>query len=206
MKVAVLGGTGEMGRALAKRLAERNKVRIGSRNTEKARSAAEAIPGAEGASNFQAALWCDIAIVTIPYAAIGTLSDYAEPLAGKTVVSVLNPLRRSGGLLEYSAGDKSAAELVASLLPESFVATAFNNLPVAYLKKVSPPETDVLIAAEDLEVYKKVARLVSGIPKLRPLYVGPLSQSSSIERLTVMLLNAAALKGGSSSFSIRFVS
>jgi NADPH-dependent F420 reductase len=205
MKVAFLGGTGTMGRALARRLAEGNEVYIGSRTTEKAKSAAKTIPGVRGVSNLEAALWCETAIVTVPYAAIRTLGDYANPLAGKIVVSVLNPLKKSGGVLEYAAVEKSAAELVASLLPESAVATAFNNIPVSYFSKERAPEVDVLIAAESSEVYKQVAKLVLEIPKLRPLYVGPLSQASSIERLTVMLLNAAALNR-TSSLSVKFVS
>jgi predicted dinucleotide-binding enzyme len=85
------------------------------------------------------------------------------------------------------------------------VATAFNSIPAAFFRRPSEQEVDVLVAADSKETYDKVALLVRSIPRLRPLYVGSLSQAESVERMTVMVLNAAILNGGKR-FAIKFVS
>jgi NADPH-dependent F420 reductase len=167
--------------------------------------AARQIPGIRGLHNTDAALWCDGAIVAIPYGAMESLRELADPLAGKLVISILNPVKRSRKVREYPLSGLSAAESIASLLPRSAVATAFNNIPVTYFSRESEMEADVLVAADSHEVYERTAELVRCIPRLRPLYVGPLSLASSVERLTVLLLNAAALNG-MSGLSVRLVS
>lgn len=205
MKIAILGGTGAMGSGLATQLAKKNDVRIGSRNPEKARAAAAKIPGVEGESNEAAARWCEAAIISVPFDAIAFLEGFADALAGKLVVSMINPLRREGSILQYASGGRSAAELVAAALPRSLVATAFNNIPAGFFRRPSEQEADVLVAADTKETYNKAASLVRSIPRLRPLYVGPLSQAESVERMTVMVLNAAILNGGKR-FAVKFVS
>jgi NADPH-dependent F420 reductase len=194
-----------MGSALAARLAKSNEVRIGSRRREKAEAAAAALPGVRGELGEQAARWCEAAIVSVPYEAIGALEGFAESLAGKLVISIINPLRREGNVLQYGTEGRSAAELVASALPRSFVATAFNNVPLAFFRKPSSQEVDILVAADSRETFEKAATLVRSIPGLRPLYVGPLTQAESVERITVLVLNAAKLNGGPR-FTIKFVS
>jgi NADPH-dependent F420 reductase len=194
-----------MGSGLAAQLVKKNNVRIGSRNPEKARAAAAKIPGVKGEGNEAAARWCDVAIVSVPFDAIASLESFADALSGKLVVSVINPLRREGDVLQYASEGRSAAELVAAALPRSSVATAFNNVPAGFFRRPSEQEVDVLVAADSKETYDKAASLVRSIPRLRPLYVGPLSQAESVERLTVMVLNAAILNGGKR-FTVKFVS
>ncbi len=203
-KVAVLGGTGAMGSGLAPQLAGGNEVRIGSRNLEKAVAAAAKMPGVKGVSDRDAAVWCEAAILTVPFDAVGNLNEFAEPLSGKLVVSAINPLKREGTLFRYVLSEKSAAELVASALPASRVATAFNNLPAAFFRSASEEGVDILVATDSKRTYEETAALVRSVPRLRPLYVGPLSQAQSVERLTVVVLNAATLRGGPD-LSIRFV-
>ena len=74
--IAVLGGTGHEGRGLAMRWAAAgHPVIIGSRDAERARAAAEALMGQAagssitGTDNRTAAERCDIAVLTVPYAA-----------------------------------------------------------------------------------------------------------------------------------------
>jgi NADPH-dependent F420 reductase len=205
MKVAILGGTGLMGSGLAVQLSKRNEVRIGSRSIEKARAVAAKIAGVEGESNESAARWCEAAVVAVPFDAIGSLRGLANALSGKLVISVINPIRREGGLLRYASEGPSAAELVAAALPRSSVATAFNNVPVAFFRKPYGQELDILVATDSKETYEKTATLVRSVPRLRPFYVGPLAQAGSVERLTVIILNAAILSGGSG-FGVKLAS
>ena len=204
MKVAVLGGTGKMGSALALRLAKSNGVIIGSRDPARAREAAKGVPGATGMDYAGASREADVVVVAIPNAAVEIMAPLADDLSGKLVVSAVNPLRSEGGLL-YCGRDKgSAAEELARILPRSRVATAFNNIPAGLLGK-EDIAIDVLVAADAKETYDEAARLVRSIPNLRPLYAGPLSQAGIVETITALVLNLASLNG-TGSLTTRFVS
>jgi predicted dinucleotide-binding enzyme len=194
-----------MGQALASGLSKEHEVRLGSRDAAKARAAAAKMPGVGGDSDGAVAEWCDAAVLSVPFAAVGALKGFSDALAGKLVVSIVNPLRREGDLLQYASEGVSAAELVAKSLPRSSVATAFNNVPPAFLRKPPKEGLSVLVAADTRETYGKTAELVRCFPRMVPLYVGPLSMAGSVERLTVLVLNAAALDG-KARFSPKFVS
>jgi predicted dinucleotide-binding enzyme len=67
--IAVIGGTGAEGSGLAARWARAGyRVIVGSRNAESAAATASEI-GAEGMDNAAAVAACDIAVLTVPYAA-----------------------------------------------------------------------------------------------------------------------------------------
>jgi len=205
MRVGIVGGTGAMGMGLAIRLSKKNEVMIGSRDRGRARLAASKISGVRGGDYSEVAEWCEVAVVAVPAEAIDSLKGLARALSGKIVVSIINPLKVEEGLLQYSIEKGSAAKMLAEALPESRVATAFNNVPVAFFKKPSKEVIDVLIAADSRETFEEAASLVRDVGGMRPLYVGPLTHAESVERLTVMVLNAAKLNGGSR-YSVRFVS
>jgi hypothetical protein len=151
-----------------------------------------------------AAKWCDVAVVAMPFGAVEGLKDYAGALSGKLVLSMVNPLKPQGGLFRYASEGRAAAQMMADALPESTVATAFNNVPASFLRKPRS-EADVLVAADTREGFERAAEVVRGVAGLRPLYVGPLSEAETIERLTVIFLNAAKLNGGSG-LSLKLVS
>jgi 8-hydroxy-5-deazaflavin:NADPH oxidoreductase len=205
MKVAVIGGTGKMGGAIARKLSEKNEVIIGSRDPERAKLAAGGIPGARGADYAAAAGDCDVAVFALPYSAIGAAEGLGGALSGKLVLSMVVPLRREGGMLRYALERGSAAEELARLLPGSRVATAFNNVPVAMLLEEEVAAIDILVATDTREAYEEAAAVVRTIPNLRPLYAGPLSEAGAVERMTPLLLNLAKLNE-TKSLSTRFVS
>lgn len=205
MKVAVIGGTGKMGKALATRLSKGNQVIIGSRDPAKAAATAKEIPGATGSDYAGAAKQADVVAVALPYEAIGSLSALAGAASGKLVISVVNPLEFESGLMRFSGGKTSAAEELAGLLPGARVATAFNNIPYRMLLEGEMPPIDVLVAADAKETYDEAAKLVSGVPNLRPLYAGPLSQAMIVEMTTALVLNLASLNR-TGNLTTRFVS
>ncbi|HYC11300.1 MAG TPA: NAD(P)-binding domain-containing protein [Nitrososphaerales archaeon] len=205
MKVAILGGTGAMGSGLASQLSKKHEVQIGSRDLRKAREAAAKIAGVRGDTNRAAALWCETAVVAVPFSAVGSLKEFSRALSGKLVVSTINPLRSEGTVLQYASDGPSAAELVARSLPQSSVSTAFNNVPAAFVRRPPKVGVHVLVATDTRDAYEETAMLVRAVPRMEPLYVGPLSQAESVERLTVMVLNAASFEGNLR-FAPRFVS
>ena len=205
MRVAVLGGTGVMGGAVAKQLSKNNVVVIGSRDHARAEEAAKNIKGTTGADYATATRGAEATIFAIPYSAIGEATALANELRGKLVISMFNPLKLEGGLLQYPLEKGSAAEELASLLPDSRVATAFNNVPAQMFEKEKVVSMDILVAADSKETFHLAAGLVRSIPNLRPLYVGPLSQAQMVERVTGLVLNLAKLNK-TGALATRFVS
>lgn len=205
MKVAVIGGTGKMGRALALRLAGGNRVIIGSRDPARAEEAAKGIPGAKGADYSAASREAEVVVVSIPNSAMEKMAPLADDLSGKLVISVVNPLRFDDGLFYPARDGESAAEELARILPKSRVATAFNNIPSGFLERDGDVPIDVLVAADSKEVYEEVAALVRTIPNLRPLYAGPLTQARIVESITALVLNLAKLNH-TGSLATKFVS
>jgi NADPH-dependent F420 reductase len=205
VKVAVLGGTGAMGGAVAKQLSKNNVVIIGSRDPARAEEASKSIKGATGADYAAATREAEAAVFAIPYSAIGEAAALANELRGKLVISMFNPLKLEGGLLHYPLEKGSAAEELASLLPESRVATAFNNVPARIFEEEVPVPMDILVAADTKETFEEAALLVRSVPNLRPLYVGPLSQAQMVERVTGLVLNLAKLNK-TGALATRFVS
>ena len=93
--LAVLGGTGSEGAGLAFRwMRAGHPVIIGSRDPARAQATADELgDGARGATNVDAARACDIAVLTVPFAAQkSTLADVKDALAGKILVDVTVPL------------------------------------------------------------------------------------------------------------------
>jgi len=97
------------------------------------------------------------------------------------------------GLFAPSLETGSAAEKVAALLGTR-VAGAFHTVPAARLLEVGRELAyDVLVTAETKEVYAETAEVVESVPKLRPLFAGPLRNSRMIEGITPALLNVGKL-------------
>jgi NADPH-dependent F420 reductase len=205
MKVAVLGGTGKMGRGIAKHLAKKNGVIIGSRDPAKADAVAKTIAGATGGDYATSASQADSVVLAIPYEAMGEVVGLASQLSGKLVISVINPMKMESDVLVPARKESSAAEELAKVLPSSRVATAFNNVSATFLEQEEFPPIDILIAADSRETYEETAGLVRTISNMRPLYAGPLNQAGTIERITILELNLAKLNG-TGSLGPRFVS
>ncbi|MBI3841247.1 MAG: NAD(P)-binding domain-containing protein, partial [Thaumarchaeota archaeon] len=128
-----------MGSGLARQLAKTHEIIIGSRDAAKASAKASEIQGAKGADYLTAARECEVAIFAVPYSAVDSLGGLAEGLAGKLVISIINPMKFEGGMLLYGLQSGSAAEELAKKLPGSRVATAFNNITVGFFTKAETP-------------------------------------------------------------------
>ena len=195
MKIAVIGGTGKMGSALAKHLCKEHQIIIGSRDPGRAKEAAKRIPGATGSDYLGAADECEVAVFAVPFSALDEAVPLADALKGKLVISMINPVEREGEELVYPLEIGSAAEMLSSILSESQVATAFNNIPERMLGADEHPVADVLVAASSKETYDRAAELVSSVPGFRPLYAGGLPNARLVEQLTVLELNMTKWNG-----------
>jgi len=193
--VAVLGGTGEQGRGLARRLALAGvRVVLGSRDAGRAKAAAAALPGeVSGADNAGAARAGDVVVVAVPWDGHRELLvSLADELRGKVVVDCVNPLGFDGqGAYALPVEEGSAAQQALAVLPGSRVVAAFHHVSAVRLldESVETLDTDVLVLGDDREATDLVQALASSIPGMRGVYGGRLRNAHQVEALTANLIS-----------------
>ena len=193
--IAVLGGTGEQGRGLARRFAlAGHRVVLGSRSADRAQQAASGLPATvSGAANAEAAAQGDVVIVAVPWDGHRELLvELAPVLAGKLVVDCVNPLGfDKQGAFALTVEEGSAAQQAAAVLPESRVVAAFHHVSAVLLldEAVTTLDSDVLVLGDDREATDLVQALVAQIPGMRGIYAGRLRNAHQVEALTANLIS-----------------
>jgi len=189
--IAVIGGTGNLGAAIARRLAKAGrKVIIGSRSAQSAAKAATEVGfGVTGLANADAAAAGSIVIVTVPFAAQeATLTDIAPHVAGKIVVDTTVPLVPPKVMRVQLPPAGSAAQRAQKLLGAGVtVVSAFHNVAAHKLATDQQIECDVLVFGDDKNARAEVASLVK-LTGLRPVQGGALANSAATEALTSVLI------------------
>lgn len=189
--IAVVGGTGNLGAAIAWRLARAGyPVVIGSRSADGAqKTAAELGHGLSGATNIDAAAGGDIVIVTVPFAAQdATLRDIAPHVAGKIVVDTTVPLVPPKVMRVQLPAEGSAALRAQAALGEGMtVVSAFHNVAAHKLAKDVDVGCDVLVFGDDKAARGQVVALADAMG-LRGLHGGALCNSAAAEALTSILI------------------
>ena len=193
--VAVLGGTGEQGRGLARRFALAGcRVVLGSREAGRAQEAAAALPdGVSGADNATAARDGDVVVVAVPWDGHRELlASLAGELAGKVVVDCVNPLGfDKQGAYALPVEEGSAAQQAQAVLPDSTVVGAFHHVSAVLLldEAVERIETDVLVLGDDRAATDLVQALADLVPGMRGVYAGRLRNAHQVEALTANLIS-----------------
>jgi NADPH-dependent F420 reductase len=189
--IAVIGGTGKLGAAIARRLAKAGrKVIIGSRSAESAaRTAAELGFGLTGLANADAAMAGSIVIVTVPFAAQeSTLAEIAPHVAGKVVVDTTVPLVPPKVMRVQLPPEGSAAQRAQKLLsPGVRVVSAFHNVAAHKLATNQDIDCDVLVFGDDKAARAEVVALVAQTG-LRGIHGGALANSAAAEAMTSVLI------------------
>jgi NADPH-dependent F420 reductase len=190
--IAIVGGTGKLGAAIALRLAAAGRiVVIGSRSADAAAATATDIgSGARGATNAQAASLADIVIVTVPFAAQqATLAEIAPHLAGKIVVDTTVPLVPPKVMRVQLPAEGSAAVRAQTLLGDGVtVVSAFHNVAAHKLAKLDElVDCDVLVFGDDKVARGHVVAMANDMG-LRGLHGGALVNSAAAEALTSVLI------------------
>ena len=193
--IAILGGTGEQGRGLARRFAlAGHPVIIGSRVHDRAHAVAREIGhDVRGLANRDAAREATLVIAAVPWEGHAELlAGLTAELAGKIVVDCVNPMgfdQRGAYALPVAEG--SAAQQAAALLPHSRVVAAFHHVSAVLLldPEVGSLDQDVLVLGDDRHATDLVQALAARIPGLRGVYAGRLRNSGQIEALTANLVS-----------------
>jgi 8-hydroxy-5-deazaflavin:NADPH oxidoreductase len=201
--LAFLGGTGDQGRGLARRLAlAGHPILLGSRSVDRAEAAAASVrrslpapagpADVQGLANADAAARAEVVVVAVPYDGhAALLRDVAPHLAGKVVIDCVNPLgfdERGPFALDVPEG--SAAQQAEAILPDSTVVAAFHHVSAVLLldPEVESLDTDVLVLGDVREATDRVQALVGDIPGMRGVYAGRLRNARQVEALTANLI------------------
>ncbi|HXL47315.1 MAG TPA: NADPH-dependent F420 reductase [Xanthobacteraceae bacterium] len=194
--IAVIGGTGELGSALAKRWASAGyPVVLGSRSKQKAQAAAEkmsaevGVASVTGEDNRAAAAAADIVVVAVPYASHESILDEIKPaVAGKIVVDAVVPLVPPKVSVVKLPPDGSAALIAQRLLAGTArVQAAFHNVSAAKLHSSGTVDCDVLVFGDDQAARAVVIELADAAGT-RGIDGGPLANSAAAEALTSVLI------------------
>jgi 8-hydroxy-5-deazaflavin:NADPH oxidoreductase len=190
-KIAVIGGTGNLGSALAWRLARAgHSVVIGSRTAESATAkAAELGHGLTGMSNADAAKAADIIFVTVPFAAqTPTLEDIKPHVAGKIVVDTTVPLVPPKVMRVQLPPEGSAAAKAESLLGVGVrLVAGFHNVAAHKLAQDVDVDCDILVFGDEKAARAEIVALADQIG-LRGIHGGALVNAAAAEAMTSLLI------------------
>jgi 8-hydroxy-5-deazaflavin:NADPH oxidoreductase len=193
LRVAVLGGTGSFGRALAARLAAlgTDDVIIGSRDAGRAAEAALELGGGRvtGATNADAVGSVDIAVLAVKAdAALATAAEVAEALGETPLLSVASAIEFRKGVGALPDPDaRSLAERIQDVV-RAPVAAGLHSIAAANLGD-APPDEDALVCGDDEHAKALALELAGKVVAGRPLDAGPLASARALEGLTAVIVN-----------------
>jgi len=177
VKVAIVGGTGPFGSALARRLVARgDDVTIGSRDAARAEAAGEEL-GAAGAANEDAVRGVDLVVLAVDAAAaVETARSLKDAIAATPVLSVASELRVRG---ERSLAERIAAEVDAP------VAAGLHTVAA----RTVGAEQDALVCGDDERAKELALELASHAVAGRAFDAGPLANARALEGLTGVIVS-----------------
>ena len=194
--IAVIGGTGAMGKGIAYRLLKAGyQVTIGTRNPDSSSDVIQqlqekvATDRLQVATNSEAATNADLVFVTVPFAhQEATLRDIAPRVSAKVVIDAtvaLNPPRVN--TVHLRNGESAGMAAQQTLGDSVKLVSAFQNVAAASLLKEDNNHCDVLVTGNDRESCDLVCRLI-GDMGFTAFYAGAIQNSIAVEAMTSVLI------------------
>jgi hypothetical protein len=220
MRIALLGGTGDIGQGLALRWAydSNHEIVLGSRDPEKARTKAEEYETeldslgrdrkVTGFVNEMAADRADVVVLAVPaYHVSDTVEAVTESLNESILVTPAVGMSRDDDGFHYNPPPHgSVAALAAEAAPEDVpVVGAFHNLAAGRLADLEADiDWDTPVFGDDTDAKETVMQLAADIEGLRPLDAGGLANAAEVESLTPLLINLARENDGLHDLGVKF--
>src|SRR4030095_13436394 len=187
--VAIVGGTGNLGGALALRLgAPGVRIIIGSRDAEKAKKAVETLQpklrAGEmiGTTNQEAVKDANFVVIAVPYEGQAQMvQDLKGQVAGKVIIDTVVPLNKAKPFVPPAGSALQEAQQI--LGDEAPVIGALHNISAVDLGDVDAPLGDVLVCGDNPEAKQKVMDIITRIGA-RAFDAGPATNAYVIEGLT----------------------
>ena len=192
MKLAILGGTGSLGKGLASRwIKAGHDVLIGSRDLAKAKeiSIKLGLDASSGMLNLDAAKSCEIACLTVPFAhQESTLLSINDALVNKILIDATVPLMPPKVMrVQLPEVGSAALNAQAILGTDTTVVSAFQNISAELLQTDADIDCDVLVAGDLIDARNIVIDLAADAG-LTGWHAGPLCNSVAAEALTSILI------------------
>ncbi len=191
MRIAILGGTGSFGGALAARLvaAGEDEIVIGSRDDERAKAAAAELgEGVVGMTNEIAVRGADLVVLAVKAdGALETAAEVSGALGTTPLLSVASVLAFSRDGVRPDPDARSLAERIQELVGGPVVA-GLHSIAAANLDE-APPAEDALVCGDDPAAKELALGLAAKVVAGRALDVGPLESARTLEGLTAVIVN-----------------
>jgi NADPH-dependent F420 reductase len=195
--LAIIGGTGKQGSALAARFAKAGvPVIIGSRDAQRGADAAAALcarlnlNNISGTSNREAATQGDIVLLSVPYDGMPPiLADLKESAQGKIIINIasaLDPEKKTRAKIPPKGS--ITAEIQEFFGQGTRVVAAFQNISPEKLESEDAQiDSDVLVCGGDKDAREQVIALIqqAGIDAFD---AGVLANAVAVETFTAVLI------------------
>ena len=209
MKIGIIGGTGGMGKGFAIRWCKKHEVIIGSRDAERAATAANEYSSLakdaygningkiSGKDNLSVAKESEVLVLSIPYEHIDATCSKLLPQINDNcvVVSPIVPIIKTDRGVECIAIKENkpfSHQMVEKHMKDKTkLVSAFHV--ISEKKLVNPSlslDYDIFVAGDDKNSVEIVNGLINEIEGLRPIYLGPGALAYLVEMSTPLLLNA----------------
>ena len=187
MRVAIVGGTGDFGLALARRLVEAgDEVVIGSRDAARAQQKATE-DGCRGDRNEAAVGGAELVVLaTVAGAALRT-AQALRSFLGSPLLSVASELEFHERLARPPAEARSLAERIDEVVDVP-VAAGLHSLAAGKLADGRPDE-DAFVCGNDEEAKARSLELAAKVVAGRALDAGPLASARGLEGMTAVIVN-----------------
>ena len=194
LSVAIVGGTGNLGGALALRLGTPGvRIIIGSRDAEKAKKAVEILrPSLRagemvGMTNQDSIRGADYVVIAVPYEGHAQMiQDIKGQVAGKIIIDTVVPLKKGKPFVPSAGSALQEAQQI--LGDEAPVIGALHNISAVDLADVDSPLGDVLVCGDKADAKEKVMAIIRRIGA-RAFDGGPGSNAYVIEGLTGVIIS-----------------
>jgi len=189
VRIALIGGTGSFGTALAVRLREAGyEVVIGSRDAERARAAGAEL-GVEGATNEAAAQRADLVVLTTKAdGAVETARSLREAIGATPVLSVAAELSFTKEGVLPTGEATSIASRIQDVIDGPVVA-GLHSLAASNLGGEEAPDEDTLVCGDDAGAKAIVLELAGKVTSGRAIDAGPLASARALEGMTAVIVN-----------------
>lgn len=222
MRIAILGGTGDIGEGLALRwgLDTDHELIVGSRDPQKARQHATAYrerireQGGEsdiaGASNIDAVGGADVVLLSVPPEyVLETIETVAGSLSEDMVVvspAVSMSRDESGFHYEQPESSGSVTAIAEEATPDGIPAVgAFHNISADRLTNLDTElDVDTVVVGDGKEAKYLVKKLADEIKGLRAIDGGDLANAPEVEGVTPLLINIAMNNEEMNHLGVRF--
>jgi 8-hydroxy-5-deazaflavin:NADPH oxidoreductase len=192
--IAIIGGTGNLGSALAVRLAAPEvKVIIGSRDAQKAQNAVATLKSKMrageliGTTNQEAVKQGEFVVIAVPYEGHAQMvQDLKGQVAGKVVIDTVVPLKKAKPFVPPAGSALLEAQSI--LDGEAPVIGALHNISAVDLGEVDAPLGDVLVCGDNEAAKQKVMEVIRKIGA-RTFDGGPAANAYVIEGLTGVIIH-----------------